>query len=110
VTFAQVQPNEPTKTEIEKAYRSKAGESRLLFPRARWEQWRIKQIRGWALEFKRLHQDRFVGGLTQHYQIVAATNGLCAGYRITDTMIFTQPNPQMKPILVIEPSAVQPCH
>lgn len=46
--------------------------------------WRIKQIRGWSLKFKRLSREREIGILTQRYQAVAKKNNTCVEYRIID--------------------------
>ena len=61
LTIAQVQPNEPTKEEIAEAYRSKSGEGGTFIPGVRWERWRIKEIRGWKLHFKRISEKRSPG-------------------------------------------------
>jgi hypothetical protein len=73
------------------------------------ERWRIKEIRGWTLEFSHVHDEKYVGVLIAKYRAVAKKNGSCAEYQISDTMIFTLPTPQMKPMLVIEPSGVKAC-
>ncbi len=73
------------------------------------EHWRIKEVRGWSLKFKRLSEDRGVGILTRRYQAVAKKNGSCAEYQIIDTRPFPPVNPQIKPNLTVEPSGVKAC-
>jgi hypothetical protein len=109
LSFAQVAPNEPTKQEIAEAYRSKLGEGGTFIPGLRWERWRIKETRGWKLHFKRLGEKRSPGVTTFEYQAIAQKNGSCADYQITDTMPAPPPNPQMKRIVVVEPSSVTAC-
>jgi hypothetical protein len=109
VALAQVQPNEPTKEEIAEAYRSKSGEGGTFIPGLRWERWRIKGVRGWKLHFERISEKRSPGVVTLKYEAVAKKNGLCAEYQITDTMTFPPPNPQMPPILVVDPNGVRAC-
>jgi len=109
IAFAQAPPNEPTKEEIAEAYRSKSGEGGTFIPGVRWERWRIKEIRGWKLHFKRISEKRSPGVVTLKYQAVAKKNGSCADYQITDTMTFPPPNPQMPPILVVDPNGVKAC-
>jgi len=107
--LAQAPPNEPTKQEIAQAYRSKSGEGGTFIPGLRWERWRIKEIRGWKLHFKRISEKRSPGVITLKYQAVAKKNGSCAEYGITDTIVLPPPNPQMPPILVVEPNGVKAC-
>jgi hypothetical protein len=109
LTIAQVQPNEPTKQEIAEAHRSKSGEGGTFIPGVRWEKWRIKEIRGWSLRFKRVSEKSGLGLLTRKYRAVAQKNGSCVEYQITDTMLLTPGNVQIKPILVVEPSGVTAC-
>lgn len=109
IAFAQAPANEPTKEEIAQAYRSKSGEGGMLIPGVRWERWRIKQIRGWKLHFKRISEERSPGVLTLKYEAIAKKNGSCADYQITDTMTFPPPNPQMPPILVVDSNGVKAC-
>ena len=109
IAFAQAPPNEPTKQEIAEAYRSKSGEGGTSIPGVRWERWRIKEVRGWKLHFKRVSEKRSPGVITLKYEAVAKKNGSCAEYEITDTMTFPPPNPQMPPILVVEPNGVKAC-
>ena len=61
IASGQVRPNEPTKEEIAQAYRSKSGGTGTYIPRHEWEHWRIKEIRGWKLHFKRISEKRFPG-------------------------------------------------
>jgi hypothetical protein len=105
--FAQVQPNEPTKEEIEQAYRSKSGEGGMFVPGLRWERWRIKEIRSWKLHFKRISEERSAGVLTLKYRAVAKKNGSCAEYEITDAFPF--PPNYLKPILVVNPGGLSTC-
>lgn len=109
IAFAQAPPNEPTKQEIAQAYRSKSGGTGTIIPGVQWERWRIKEIRGWKLHFKRISEERSPGVITLKYVAVAKKNGLCADYQITNTMTFPPPNPQMPPILVIDRNGVKPC-
>lgn len=107
--FAQAPPNEPTKEEIAEAYRSKSGEGGTFIPGLRWERWRIKEIRGWRLHFKRIGRKQSPGVMTVKYGAFAKKNGSCAEYQITHTIPFPPANPQMKPILVVDPDGVRPC-
>jgi hypothetical protein len=108
-SFGQSSPDEPTRREIETAYRSKSGEGGTFIPGVRWERWRIKEIRGWSLQLKRVEEKRGLGILTLQYRAVAKKNGACAGYRIRDTMILPPFNQQVKPNLVVEPDGVRAC-
>jgi hypothetical protein len=101
-SLGQLTQNEPTRQEIAEAYRNKA----VIVG---WEKWRIKEIRGWSLRFKRVSEKRGLGILTRQYRAVAKKNGSCAEYQITDTMLLTPGNVQIKPILVVEPSGVMAC-
>jgi hypothetical protein len=103
------QNTEPTRQEIAEAYRSKRGEGGTFIPGVRWELWRIKEIRGWSLHFKRVSESRGVGILTREYQAVARKNGSCAEYQVTDTVIFPPSNIQMPPMPIVDPAAVRPC-
>lgn len=107
LVFAQAPPNEPTKHEIAQAYRSKSGGVGMIIPGVQWERWRIKEIRGWKLHFKRISQKQSPGVITLMYEVVAKKNGSCAEYEITDTMQLS--NPQIKPILVVDPNGVKAC-
>jgi len=109
LSFSQPAPNEPTQQEIADAYRSKSGEGGMLVPGLHWERWRIREIRGWKLRFKRISQRQSPGVMTFKYGAVAKKNGSCADYQISDTMPFPPVNPQMKPILVVEPAGVRAC-
>ena len=108
-SFSQSLPVEPTRQEIARAYRSKAGEGSLFFPGVRWEHRRVREIRGWSLHFKRVSERRGIALITYEYRVVARKNGSCAGYRITDTMIDPPYSVQVKPSLVVEPSGVAAC-
>jgi hypothetical protein len=107
--FAQAPSNEPTKQEIAEAYRSKSGEGSTFIPGLRWERWRIKEIRGWKLRFSRISESRSPGVMILKYQAIAKKNGSCAEYQISDTIVVPPFNPQIKPILVVEPSDVKAC-
>lgn len=110
IAFAQAPPNEPNKEEIAQAYRSKLGEGGSTFiPGIRWERWRVKEIRGWKLHFKRIGENRSAGVMTLKYQAVARKNGWCADYHITDTRTFPPPNPQIPAIFIVEPNGVKAC-
>jgi hypothetical protein len=108
-SFGQSPQDEPTKREIEGAYKSKSGGCGTFIPGVCWERWRIKEIRRWSLHFKRVSERRGIGILTRQYQAVAKKNGSCVEYQITDTMPFPEPNVQIKPILVVEPGGVTAC-
>jgi hypothetical protein len=107
-TFGQSAQNEPTRQEIAQAYRSKSGEWGIFIPAVRWERWRIKDVRGWSLRFKRLKQSRNVGVLTLEYRVLAKKAGSCADYHVTDTMPIPG-NVQIQPNLVVDPGAVHTC-
>jgi hypothetical protein len=109
IASCQVRRNEPTKEEIAQAYRSKSGGTGTYIPRHEWERWRIKEIRGWKLHFKRISEKRFPGVITLKYEAVAKKSRSCADYEITDTMPLTPANPQMKPILVVDSNGVKAC-
>jgi hypothetical protein len=108
-SFGQSPQNEPTREEIAQAYRSKSGEGGIFIPSVRWERWRVKEIRGWSLHFRRVREKRSVGILTRQYQVIAKSGGSCAEYQITDTMPMGPGNVQIKPILVVEPGGVSAC-
>ena len=101
-SFAELPQNEPTRQEIAEAYRNKA----VIVG---WEKWRIKEIRGWSLHFKRVSEKRGACILTRQYRAVAQKPGYCAEYQITDTMPLQPNNVQIKPILVVKPSGVRAC-
>jgi len=107
--FAQALLNEPTRQEIAQAYRSKSGGVGTIVPGVQSERWRIKEVRGWKLHFKRISQKQSPGVMTLKYEAVAKKNGSCAAYEITDTMPFPPANPQMKPILLVDPNGVKAC-
>jgi hypothetical protein len=109
IASAGPQANEPTEEEIARAYRSKSGEGGTIIPGVRWERWRVKEIRGWKLHFQRIGEKRSPGVIMLTYEAVASKKGWCADYRISDTMTFPPPNPQMQPILVVERNRVKPC-
>lgn len=109
VSPGQTSRDEPTTSEMERAYRSKSGEGGVpLVPNLRWERWRIKQIRGWTLHFNRTSEKRWVGVVSRGYRAIAKKNGACAEYQITDTMPLA-PNIQIKPSLIVEPAGIQLC-
>jgi hypothetical protein len=109
LAFAQAPPNEPTRQEIAEAYKSKSGGGGTFIPGLQWERWRIKEIRGWKLHFRRISEKRSPGVTTLKYEAVAKKNGSCAEYQIADTMVLPPPNPQMPPILVVDPNGVKAC-
>jgi hypothetical protein len=109
LTFGQSAQNEPTRQEIAEAYRSKSGEGGIFIPAVRWERWRIRNVRGWSLHFKRVKESRKVGVLTLEYQVLAKKAGSCAEYQVTDTMPIPG-NVQIQPILVVDPGGVHACH
>jgi hypothetical protein len=108
LTFGQPAQNEPTRQEIAEAYRSKSGEGGIFVPAVRWERWRIREVRGWSLRFKRVKESRNVGVLTLEYQVLAKKAGSCAEYQVTDTMPIPG-NVQIQPILVVDPGGVHTC-
>ena len=107
-TLGQSIQNAPTRQEIAEAYRSKSGEGGVFIPAVRWERWRIKEVRGWSLRFKRLKESRNVGVLTLEYKVLARKAGSCAEYHVTDTVPIPG-NVQIQPILVVDPGAVHAC-
>lgn len=107
------QSGEPTPQEISDAYRSKQGEGGTFIPGLRWERWRIKEIRGWSLKFKRLGEGPSVGvgslGIRgRRYKAVAKKSDTCAEYHIIDRMPVP-PNPQIKESLTVEPQRIHLC-
>ena len=98
----QLPQDGPTRQEIAEAYKNTA----VIVG---WEKWRIKEIRGWSLHFKRVSEKRGLGLLTRQYWAVAKRNGSCVEYQITDTIPVQPNNVQIKPILVVEPSGVRAC-
>ena len=103
------QDAEPAKEEIAQAYRSKAGEGGMAIPGVRWERWRVKEIRGWSLKFRRIGQSKSAGILTRRYQAIAKKSGRCAEYLIVDTVPFPPVNVQVKPSLTVEPGGIKAC-
>jgi hypothetical protein len=69
ITFGQSAHNEPTRQEIAEAYRSKSGEGGIFIPAVRWERWRIRDVRGWSLRFKRVKESRNIGVLALEYTV-----------------------------------------
>ena len=110
-SFSQSPQTEPTKQEIAKAYQSKSesGGGGMFIPGVRWERWRVKEIRGWSLRFKRVLERRNLGLLTYQYRVVARRNGSCARYLVTDTIPMGPGNVQMQRIVVVEPGDVTAC-
>jgi hypothetical protein len=109
-TFAQAAPDVATKQEIATAYRSKSGDVGTAIPGRRWERWRIKQVRGWSLHFKRLSEERYVGVIIAKYREVAKKRSACLKYEITETIMFPPQNVQFPPTLVVEPLGTPSCH
>lgn len=109
--FGQVAPSEPTRQEIADAYRSKGGQGGSLIPGLRWERFRIKEVRGWSLKFKRLGEEQGVGLLTLRYQAVAKKSDRCAEYQITETLVLPPVNPQipLHSSLTVEPDGIKHC-
>ena len=107
-TFGQPAQDEPTRQEIAEAYRSKSGEGGIFIPGVRWERWRIRDVRGWSLHFKRLKESRHVGVLTLEYRVLAKKAGSCAEYQVTDTLPIPG-NVQIQPISVVDPGTVHAC-
>jgi hypothetical protein len=107
--FAQAPPNEPTKQEIEEAYRSKSSGGNL--PGIRIERWRVKQIRGWEIHFKRVSATKTAGVRKTTYDARAKKSGSCAHYLVTETMPpIPAPTPNMRwPIVVVEPKGLMSC-
>ena len=108
ITFGQSAHNEPTRQEIAEAYRSKSGEGGIFIPAVRWERWRIRDVRGWSLRFKRVKESRNIGVLTLEYTVLAKKAGSCAEYLVTDTVPIPG-NVQIQPVLVVDPGAVHAC-
>lgn len=107
--WAQSPADPPTKPEIAAAYRSKSGEGGSWTPGTHWERWRIKEIRGWKLRFRRVGDEKHVGVRILKYQAVAERNKICAEYQITDVQPTAPPNVQIKPSLVVEPGDTKSC-
>jgi hypothetical protein len=107
--FSQMAQNEPGREEIAEAYRSKTGGTRVMVPGLEWETWRIKEIRGWKLRFRRINQKRLPGLMILTYKALAKNKGRCAEYRITDAIPLVPTNPQMKPLLTVEPEEGKDC-
>jgi hypothetical protein len=107
--FAQAQPNEPTRQEIEEAYRSKSSGGNL--PGIHIERWRVKQIRGWEIHFKRISAKKTDGVRKTTYDARAKKNGSSALYLVTETMApMGMPTPNMRwPIVVVEPKGLMSC-
>jgi hypothetical protein len=102
-----------TPQEIADAYRSKQGEGGTFIPGLRRERWRIKEVRGWSLKFKRLGEGRSVGvgsmSIRGHrYKVVAKKSDTCAEYHIIDRMPVP-PNPQISESLTVEPQGIHLC-
>jgi hypothetical protein len=100
--FAQAQPNEPTKQEIEEAYRSRPGIIHIG---------RVKQVRGWEIHFKRISTTKTAGVRKTTYDARAKKSGSCAHYLVTETMPpMPAPTPNMHwPIVVVEPKGLISC-
>jgi hypothetical protein len=109
ISMASGQNTEPTKPEIAEAYRSKSGEHGLPVPGFRWETWRIREIRGWALKFRRLSEKEDVGVMTRRYLVVAKKGGSCSEYQVTDMGPSFGGNAQIRPILNVEARGVGNC-
>ncbi|MFN0106765.1 MAG: hypothetical protein ACKV2U_32310, partial [Bryobacteraceae bacterium] len=78
--------DEPAKQEIIDAYHSKSGGAFGLGQQ--WERWRIKEVRGRALRFKKISEKSTPGGirpglLTRQYRVQAKKNNWCSEYRLT---------------------------
>lgn len=98
--------DQPTRREIETAYRSKYGEGGILF--TRWERRRIKEVRGWKLHFKRVAEEHPPGLLLLRYAAVARKGGTCAEYRISQT-IPVSGNAQIQEAVNVDPEGVKAC-
>lgn len=108
VCFSQI-PRPPTVKEITEAYRAKCGEYAFVIPGLRWEVWRIREIRGWSLRFKRLSETRTAAILARNYRVVARQEGACAEYRIRETAPMPPMNTQIRPSLAVEEAGVRRC-
>jgi len=82
----------------------------MAVPHFRWEAWRIKEVRGWELRFKRVAEEKRVGLMTLKYRVIAKKNNVCAGYQITDTRTFPPQNLQIPSSVVVDPSGLERCH
>ena len=107
------QSDEPTPQEISDAYRSKQDEGGTFIPGLRRERWRIKEIRGWSLKFKRIGEGRSVGVGSmrirgRRYKAVAKKSDTCAEYHIIDRMPVPS-NPQIRESLTVEPQGIHLC-
>jgi hypothetical protein len=109
-TFAQAAPDAATKQEIATAFRSKSGDGGTAIPGRRWERWRIKQVGGLSLHFKRISEERYVGVIIAKYREVAKKRSACLEYEITETIMFPPQNVQFPPTLVVEPLGTPGCH
>lgn len=108
-------PDEPTIKEIVEAYQSKTGEHDLgSWPLIKhWESYRIRQIRGWSISFKRTRvvkiPGRWVAGITRlHYRVRAIHDSLCSQYELVESRSFAWIGPPNVPNVTAEPSS--PCH
>ena len=99
-TVGQVPSSHPTTREIERAYHVTGSAGVPLTTRV-LEIRRTREIRGWKLKFKRESEERYPGVRITHESAYASKNGVCARYRITNTMIIP-PNVQVRPSLVVE--------
>lgn len=98
-TRAQTPAGVPTGDEITGAYQSNgvaAGVGPIrIGPR------RVKDLRGWALKYKRLSASAGPIASTTKYRVTAKKDGWCAEYLVTDMVPMS--NAQIKPVLVAEP-------
>jgi hypothetical protein len=107
-SFSQSPQDQPTRDEIAEAYRSKSGGGALPVAHLQWERWRIHEVRGWSLHFRRVKESRVVGVLTLQYRALAKKAGACAMYQIIDTVPLG-PNSQIRPVLVVESVPTTAC-
>jgi hypothetical protein len=104
----QAPAGEPKPYEIEHAFRSKIASGGLL---VRWEMYRIKEVRGWSLKFKRVHEEKSAVLIRRRYQATAKKAGTCAGYTVVESIpLHPAPGPQvLRHTVTVEPSGVRSC-
>lgn len=97
--WAQTPAGLPTGNEIAGAYQSNgvaAGVGPIrIGPR------RVKDLRGWALKYKRLSASAGPIASTTKYRVTAKKDGWCAEYLLTD--MLPMGDARIKPVLVAEP-------
>lgn len=108
--------NGPTKQEIIDAYQSKSGGT--FGVGGRWERWRVREVRGWAIKFKKLSEDSGGYGtillgpvpVTKKYRVRATKNNWCSEYRLSERIPAPPFDQNVKASIEVESATSKACN